>query len=61
MARRCLGIDKLGIVPNQVFTQYCGDFFPGEKVIDFIHFHEEDVKDLLPYIEWKEIDKVELK
>lgn len=61
LANRCLGIDKIGIVPNGVFTQYCESWFPGESIADFINFHYEEDKDLLPYIEWKEIDKVELK
>ena len=54
---RCLGTDKVGIVPNGIFPRYCEGMFPGEKVIDFINIHtwDEEYNEIIKKASWQEI------
>lgn len=60
LVNRLLGTDKIGIVPHGVFPWYCEEDFPEEEIADFMNLYEEHL-DLIPYIKWQEIKKVELK
>ena len=55
---RCLGTDRVGIVPNGVFPRYCEGMFPGEKVVDFMNIHhwEENYAEIVEKASWHEID-----
>lgn len=61
IAQRFIGNDKIGIVPRGVSTWYPELNFPGENIIDCVNFRYDEDKDLLPFITWQEIEKVELK
>ena len=55
---RCLGTDRVGIVPNGVFPRYCEGMFPGEKVVDFINIHhwDENYAEIVEKASWQEIE-----
>ena len=59
---RCLGTDKVGIVPNGVLPRYCEKFFPGEKVVDFmnIHYWDDDYADFVEKTTWQEVKTPQL-
>lgn len=59
MADRFTETDRIGIVPEGVFPFSCESWFPDEKTIDYINLNEDNLA-ILPYVEWQELDKVEL-
>lgn len=62
IADAVLGHDYIGIVPSTVIPKYCDSYFPNMKIISFMRFYnDEDDKELLPYITWQDIPKMELK
>jgi hypothetical protein len=54
---RCLGTDKVGIVPQNVFPRYCERLFPNEKVVDFMNIHvwDEEYAEIVKRAQWQEI------
>ncbi|SEH37546.1 DUF6557 family protein [Selenomonas sp. KH1T6] len=59
---RCLGTDKMGIVPNGVLPRYCEKFFPEEKVVDFINIHywDDEYPDFVEKTTWQEVKTPQL-
>ena len=60
LADRLAETEKIGIVPEGVFPDYCSDFFPNEHIIDFINLPDEDREKFLPFCTWYEEDPVYL-
>lgn len=54
---RCLGTDKVGIVPQNVFPRYCEGMFPGEKVVDFMNIHiwDKEYAEIVSKAQWQEL------
>lgn len=60
LADRLAETEKIGIVPDGVFPDYCQSFFPNEHIIDFINLPDEDREKFLPFCTWYEEDPVYL-
>lgn len=60
LADRLLEKEKIGIVPDGVFPDYCSNFFQDEKIIDFMNLPYEDTEKFLPYCVWQDIKPVHL-
>lgn len=52
--------EKIGIVPDGVIPRYCGTWFPGENVIDFMNLPFERTEEMLPYCVWQPLFHPEL-
>ena len=60
LAHRLAETELIGIVPEGVMPAYCEDWFPDEKIIDFINLPYEDTEQFLPFCHWKPIEPVSL-
>ncbi len=62
LVKRLLGTELIGIVPQGIIPRYCESMFPSEDVIDFMNlpYEEDDVKKMLPFIKWQDLEKTEL-
>lgn len=54
LADRLAETEKIGIVPDGVFPDYCKSLFPNEHIIDFINLPYEDREKFLPFCTWYE-------
>jgi hypothetical protein len=54
LADRLAETEKIGIVPDGVFPDYCKSLFPNEQIIDFINLPYEDREKFLPFCTWYE-------
>ena len=45
--------EKIGIVPDGVFPRYCGTWFPGENVIDFMNLPYDRTEETIPFCVWQ--------
>lgn len=54
LADRLAETEKIGIVPDGVFPDYCGGLFPNEHIIDFMNLPDEDREKFLPFCTWYE-------
>ena len=54
LLNRLEGKDLVGIVPWDVPTRYCEEYFPEKygTILDFIHVFSEDYDEAKKYIEW---------
>lgn len=59
--KRLLGLERVGIVPNEVMPFYCHSRFPGEDVDSFRHLNHENPDAEIALIEWQPIKPVKLK
>ena len=59
--KRLLGLERVGIVPNEVIPFYCHSRFPGEDVDSFRHLNHENPDAEIALIEWQPIKPVKLK
>ena len=60
LADRLAETEKIGIVPEGVFPDYCQNYFPNEHIIDFINLPDEDREQFLPFCTWYEEEPVNL-
>lgn len=58
--KRLLGLERVGIVPNEVMPFYCHSRFPGEDVDSFRHLNHENPDAEIALIEWQPIKPVKL-
>ena len=61
LKERLAGTEKIGVVPEGVFPDYCQGLFPGEKVIDFINLPYEDREEFAKRCVWQPLNQVRLK
>ena len=54
LADRLAATEKIGIVPDGVFPDYCKSLFPNEHIIDFINLPYEDREKFFPFCTWYE-------
>ena len=60
LADRLAETEKIGIVPDGVFPDYCKSLFPNEHIIDFMNLPDEDREKFLPFCTWYDEDPVYL-
>jgi hypothetical protein len=60
LADRLAETEKIGIVPDGVFPDYCSGLFPNEHIIDFMNLPDEDREKFLPFCTWYDEDPVYL-
>jgi hypothetical protein len=60
LAKRLLGTERMGIVPEGVFPAYCTSYFPNEHIIDFANLPDEERQALAQYCVWQPIPEVKL-
>lgn len=60
MKKRLLGLERVGIVPNEVMPFYCHSRFPGEDVDSFRHLDYENPDAEIALVEWQDIKPVKL-
>ena len=61
LKERLAGTEKIGVVPEGVFPDYCQGLFPGEKVIDFMNLPYEDREEFAKRCVWQPLNQVRLK
>ena len=52
--------EKIGIVPDGVFPDYCGSWFPDEHIIDFMNLPYEETERIAAFATWQPIKTAEL-
>lgn len=60
LAERLAETELIGIVPEGVMPAYCEDWFPDERIIDFINLPYEDTEKFVPHCHWQPITKISL-
>ena len=60
LADRLTGNEKMGIVPQGVMPVYCGDLFPGERIISFMNLDREKLDEIVQYCTWQPVPQTKL-
>ena len=60
LAMRLTGKDNMGIVPRSVLPWYCEDYFPNEKILDFINLPNESETTIVKATQWKPVESFSL-
>ena len=61
LKERLAGTEKIGVVPEGVFPDYCQSLFPGEKSIAFMNLPYEDRGEFAKRCVWQPLTPVQLK
>jgi len=54
------GQDYIGIVPEDVFPQYCSLLFPEDEILHFMHLPSENIEKMIKKTEWTQLEDVKL-
>ena len=60
LAKRLTEEELIGVVPCTVFPAYCGQYFPGQDVIDYMQLPHDNEQEVAEKCVWQALEPVEL-